>query len=259
MKTIVCLFILGSALLSARTWVDVKGRSLEGELVRVDGDAVIVNRDGTEIPIKLGTLSQADQDNVAQWRKDHPAGQPAAPGVITLDGQPIETGGKTNVITKPYSPETLKIHAKSQHQSFGTGDSSPDSKKVADGLDAGLQLSVAVPKDFNPLKPMNVFIVVTAVNSEKERASGNCSKFRLYAKSCVESGWVCLSVDSTDGVPISYATYDETFALIETSWPGFSGSRFAAGGFSGGSKGCWGPIAWLLKSKRNAVGVFMGG
>jgi hypothetical protein len=262
MKIIASLFLLGSALLTARTWTDVKGRALEAELVRVEGDVVIVKRNGAENSIKLGTLSQADQDHVAQWRRDQAPGQPAAaaaPGVITLDGKPIETGGKMNLIEKPYSAETLKILAKHKGESVGTGDSSRDSKKVADGLETGLKLAVAVPKDFNPLKPMNVFIVITAVNSEEERAGGNIPKFHMYGKSCVDNGWVCLAIDSNNGVPMNFATYDEAFALIEKSWSGFPGSRFAAGGFSGGSKGCWGPIAWLVKTKRNAAGVFMGG
>lgn len=263
MKTIACLLLLGSPLLPARTWTDVKGRALEADLVRVEADAVIVNRNGTEISIKLGTLSQADQAHVEQWRKDHstgePAAAPAAPGTITLDGKPIETGGKMNLIEKPYSPETLKDLAKHYGESGGTGDSFPDSKKSADGLETGLKLAVAVPKDFDPTKPMNVFIVITAVNNEAERAAGNIPKFRMYGKSCVENGWICLAIDSNNGVPMSFAAYDEAFALIEKSWSGFSGSRFATGGFSGGSKGCWGSVAWLVKTKRNAVGVFMGG
>jgi hypothetical protein len=74
----------------------------------------------------------------------------------------------------------------------------------------------------------------------------------MSGASCVENGWVCIAADSDKGVPSS-------FALLEKYWPGFHGSNFATGGFSGGSKGCWAPVAWLLKRKQNVVGVYMGG
>lgn len=262
MKIIFCLFLLGSSFIHAHTWTDAKGRTLEAELVRVDRDIITVNRNGSEVPIKIESLSQVDQAYVTEWAKDHASGQTtpvSAPGTITLDGKSIEPGGKMNLIEKPYSPDTLKILAQHKHESFSTGDTSPDSKKLYDGRDNALRMAVAVPENFNPLKPMNVFIVITAVNSEAERAAGNIPKFAMFAKSCVENGWVCLAIDSNDGVPMNFATYDEAFTLIEKSWPGFTGNRFATGGFSGGSKGCWGPMAWLEKTKRNAIGVFMGG
>ena len=36
-------------------------------------------------------------------------------------------------------------------------------------------------------------------------------------------------------------------------------ARYAAGGHSGGSKGCWGPVTWLIKNKKPVIGVFMAG
>lgn len=79
----VCMFfLLESALVSARTWTDVKGRTIKAELVRVDGTTVIVNRNGTELPIQLVTLSQADQEFAVQSNKEHPT-EPAATASIT--------------------------------------------------------------------------------------------------------------------------------------------------------------------------------
>lgn len=259
MKIIASLLFLGSTLLSARTWTDTQGRALEAELIRVEGETLIIKRNNSEIPIQLGTLSQADQNYVAQWRKAHTGDPSTAAADVVLNGKPIETGGKINLLEEPYSPETLSYLAKHKSESVGTGDWSPDSKKTADDRETSLKLAVAVPKDFNPRKPMNVFIVNTAVNSEKERAGGNIPKVSTYAPSCVQNGWVCLAIDSNDGVPMNFATYDQAFAMIEKSWPGFASSRFVSGGFSGGSKGCWGPLAWLVKTKRKAVGAFLGG
>lgn len=256
--------LLLTASLSARTWTDRKGRSIEADPVRMSGDSVIVSRGGKEMPIKRDSLSDEDIAYLKKWEMEQGAGGAVKPttaggGTVMLDGKPIETSGKANLIEKAYSAEALKEIGKQHGKKGGTGDLSPDSKKEVDGSEKGFKISVSLPKDFNPTKAMNVFLVITAVNSEAERKGGNIPKARIYEKSCVENGWVCLAIDSDNGVPISFVTYDEAFALLTREWPGFANSRFSAGGFSGGSKGCWSPVAWLLKSKRSAVGVYMGG
>lgn len=101
--------------------------------------------------------------------------------------------------------------------------------------------------------------MITAVNSEAERKSGNCSKFGMYSKSCTDNGWVCIAIDSNTGVPSNYESQRLAFELISKEWPGFASSRFSAGGFSGGSKGCWGIVAWLIKNRHAVSGVYMGG
>lgn len=259
MKIPAVLILLLVTPLSGRTWTDVKGRTINAEIVRVDGDSVIVNRNGAELPIKLETLGAADQQYVAEWRKTSAPAESAPAGAVAVDGTAIQPGGKMHLIEKPYSAELLKDLASGKGSKIGTGDSSPDMEKEVGATERNLHLAVAVPEDFDSAKPANVFIVITAVNSEAERAKGNIAKFPIYGASCVENGWVCIAVDSDKGVPSSFATYEEAFALLEKSWPGFHGSNFAAGGFSGGSKGCWAPVAWLLKRKQNVVGVYMGG
>ncbi len=63
---------------------------------------------------------------------------------------------------------------------------------------------------------MNVFIAVTAVNNETERKRGNYGAFNMVTKTCTEKGWGCLSIDSNNGVPTSYATIDQAFAELQT-------------------------------------------
>lgn len=52
-KTITLLFLLANTLLTDRTWTDDKGRVLEAELVRVEGDFVIVSRSANKRRIAL--------------------------------------------------------------------------------------------------------------------------------------------------------------------------------------------------------------
>lgn len=261
MKLITCCLCLLSTILSARTWTDRTGRSLEADLIRIDGTTVIVKRGDKEIPIQRATLSDNDGAFLTQWEKDASKELPKTTpsGAIQLDGKPITRGETSQVIEKPYSPESLKEVLKLKGKKGTTGDSSPDSKDENDGTENAFKLAVALPPDFDPLKPTNVFIVITAVNSEAERVKGNVAKFNGYAKTCISNGWVCIAIDSNGGVPQSFIAYQEAFALMAKNWPGFATSRFSAGGFSGGSKGCWGPIAWLVKNKYQTGGVYMGG
>lgn len=265
MKLITCLLLLLTSFLTARTWTDRTGRSIEAEFVRINGDAVIVKRDDKEISIKRAALCDIDVKFIEQLKSgdsndsDPNGGAQNSVGASKLNGNVIEKGGKMNLIEKEYSAESLKDISKQRGKKGTTGDSSPDSKKENDGSEKSLKLAVAMPSDCDPNRPLNVFIVITAVNNEAERAGGNIAKFKQYAKSCVANGWVCIAIDSNSGVPHSFVTYQEAFALMVRDWPGFATSRFSAGGFSGGSKGCWGPIAWLLKNKYQTVGVYMGG
>lgn len=228
-----------------RTWTDTKGRSIEAELLRVEDTAAIVNRGGKELTLPLEMLCEADKQFVEQWRKEHAAtgsGTSSSAGNLTLDGKPIENGGKMNVIERPLSAEAMKALQKDK-----------------ENKDTTLKLAVAVPRDFNPAAPQKYFFVVTAVNSEAERASGNISKFGMYSKSCVDAGWVCLAVDSNAGKPKTGWAMWEALGLLEKEWTGFKSSAFATGGFSGGAKGCWWEAAYLAKNKFNVAGVFMGG
>jgi hypothetical protein len=62
--SIVALFGLTSATALARTWTDVKGRTISGKFVRLDGDKVVILSGGKVVTPRLSTLSQADRDFV---------------------------------------------------------------------------------------------------------------------------------------------------------------------------------------------------
>lgn len=255
MKTILWLLTCGITALSARTWTNNQGRSIEAEMVRIEGETVIVKRNGADVPIKIETLSAADKEFLEQWKKgtaDQLPAKPNAPGAaagaLTLYGKTITRDGKMNLVESPLPEPETKRHAKKEGK-----------ETVLTGVDTTLKLAVAVPADFDPAKPQKVFIVVTAVNSEAEKANGNIGVFEMYCASCIEAGWVCIAVDSNVGDPNTFLPQQQAFTLLGKEWPGIKSSIFAVGGFSGGAKGCWAPVAWLVKNKYQVAGVFMGG
>lgn len=243
----VSLWCLSAApLLDARTWTDNKGRTIEADLVRVEEGTAVVNRSGKEVRLPLDILSEDDREFVEDWSAKQDPATPAvtaAPSAaVTLDGKPIEKGGRMNVMEKPFSPEVAKALAKDKNTQETT-----------------LKLAVAVPNNFDPALPQKYFVVITAVNNDAERAGGNIAKFGMYSKTCMDEGWACIAIDSNTGVSQSNHTAIEGLALLRKEWPGFSSSVFATGGFSGGAKGCWGMAARLVKENLQLTGVFMGG
>lgn len=224
--------------LGARTWTDNKGRTIEADLVRVENDTAIVSRAGKEVRLPLAMLVEADQE----FAKN--AGEtPAAPvGQISLAGNPLETGGKMNLVEIPFSADSLKIYSREK----------ATNEKV-------VKIAVALPDGFDPAKPQKYFIVYTAVNNDAEAAGGHIAKFGMYDKACMEQGWVCLAVDSNNGVPRGTLALRDALVQMEKDWPGLRSSMFATGGFSGGAKGCWSSAALLVKLKYHVSGVFLGG
>ena len=260
---VLCVMPLFVSPTQARTWTDSLGREIEAELVKADSSSVVVKRGGKELILPLGKLSQEDKDYVAEWldKHDESGKAPAAEGqgesgkaaekspegktpaaAMRFDGKPLEPGGKMNVFEYPYTPEVLERV----------------SKKLK-GKDTGYKIAIAVPNDFDPARPQQVFIACCAVNSADEGKSGNCGVFGMYAESCVANGWVCITYDSNLGRPDHETDLTESVAKLKQEWPGISTWKIAVGGFSGGSKACFEPCTYLLKEKFNVVGAFLAG
>jgi hypothetical protein len=89
---------LGLASLDARTWTDVQNRSVEADLVRVDGENVILKmKDGREVPFPLARLSQPDRDFVAALPAEKPENMPE-----DKTGADNETVGRTPNFDAPW-------------------------------------------------------------------------------------------------------------------------------------------------------------
>ncbi|MEN8695342.1 MAG: SHD1 domain-containing protein [Akkermansiaceae bacterium] len=55
-------FLMIQMCASARTWTDVKGRTIEGELVRVEAEIAVIKVNGREFRIPFQKLSEKDQE-----------------------------------------------------------------------------------------------------------------------------------------------------------------------------------------------------
>jgi uncharacterized protein (TIGR03067 family) len=67
MKTKLFLVLLSLTTLQARTWTSITGQTAEAELVKVDGENVVVRMaDGRASSFPISRLSEADQDYVKQ-------------------------------------------------------------------------------------------------------------------------------------------------------------------------------------------------
>ncbi len=81
-----CSLCLASA--GARTWTDAQNRKVEADLVRVDGENVILKmKDGREIPFPLAKLSQPDRDFLAALPAEKPENMPK--GGEGEDNEPV--------------------------------------------------------------------------------------------------------------------------------------------------------------------------
>lgn len=98
----VAAILLAIPAVQARTWTSSDGRTIEAELVRVEGDTVVLNMKGKEFPIPLSRLSEADQAFVREA-----AAKPPVPSVPSLFGTELEPG-KTVHVETDLSPDTRK-------------------------------------------------------------------------------------------------------------------------------------------------------
>jgi hypothetical protein len=65
-----CLFLSSTLFLGARTWTDLKGRKIVGEIISKTDMKVKVDMKGKAVEIPLENLSQADRDFVAGWKPE---------------------------------------------------------------------------------------------------------------------------------------------------------------------------------------------
>jgi hypothetical protein len=242
--------------LSARTWIDKDGRTMEAEIVSADEVHVTVSKGGKEFKLPLDRLGEKDREFVSEWLEEQDGGQDredqedpkkegnpgvAKPGNMSFDGKPLMLGGKTNLFEFGYSPAQLEQTKKDK------------------GTDTGYRIALALPADFNPAKPQKVFVVCTAVNDAKQGLAGNVGMMGFFGKQCAANGWICLAYDTNLGRRDHDGDLVASLEKINSQWPGFKTWDFAVGGFSGGAKACFYPCGYLLKNGYKVVGAFLAG
>jgi hypothetical protein len=263
------VLLLFSSRAGARVWTDITGRSIEADMVRVESNSVILKKASGEVRCPTNRLCKTDLDFIRDWQSTNadpapdsgatpPAGAkeqpaqgavpaatntpPAPPKALSIQGTPLIAGGQINTYEFNYSPADLIILRR--HKS----------------LETKYKIAIAVPADFDPKKPQRVFICSAPSNNETERRAGDFAAIGMYAKTCIDNGWVCLASDCDLG---NEADGDKdlvcSLQVLRKEWPGMNGWDFAVGGFSGGAKACFLPCATLIREKYKVIGVFMAG
>lgn len=252
------LMMLAGPCLSARTWTDVRGRTVEAELLRVESGNPVVSLNGKEVTLPTEKLSTADQEFVQEWLKAKEAeakeqaaqaeekaaenAKLAAAGIFSVDGTKLEKCGKMTVIERPYSAQALEDLAKRKLEQ-----------------ETGFKIGLVLPPGFDPSKPQRVYVVSTAVNNPAEGARGNVGKVGMYAKTCAAQGWMCVAFDSNTGFPGTTHAIKEGLALLTKEWPVLKNSEYAFGGFSGGVGACFFSCGFLLAHDYRVIGAFFAG
>ncbi|MES2476935.1 MAG: hypothetical protein V4640_14220 [Verrucomicrobiota bacterium] len=237
-----------TASLSARSFTDVTGKSIEAEFVSLVGETVTISRNGKPFTLPLGRFSKADQDFIKEQAIAKPV-TPSIPGKLMLAEKELTKNGKVNLVEAPLTEETLKKTRKN--------------KEVT-----AIKLGIVLPENFDPAVPQKILWISAAINSDAERSAGNCSAIPMYADTAVADGWVVIAADTNlgnprqqDHLPADYdmAIQQQAIAMLSSAWPGFAKSKFACAGFSGGSKASFYRMGHLCAAGLDVVGLFLGG
>ncbi|MDF7824332.1 hypothetical protein P4B35_09940 [Pontiellaceae bacterium B12227] len=259
---IYALLLFGLALNASaaiKTWTNTKGKTIRAELLRVDGDEVVLKFKGREVNLAIKELSDKDRQFIREWVEDQDAGKPedsASPAVSSasepwLFGTLLQCNGKVQTVEKALSRKTIK--------------------EVSRELETphSLKIGLALPKGFDPSKPQRVVWVSGAINSAQQRAKGNIGAMNPFVKTAIAAGWAVIAVDTDNGNPRKednvldqggdLAVQTEGIDALKAAWPGFKDWEFISVGHSGGAKGSFYRLGDLLASDLKVIGLYLSG
>jgi len=252
MKYFVLCMLIGS--ISARTWTDTKGRTIEAEIVSANETGVIVDLKGVKTEILLKTLSDEDKVFVSGWIAGHAGGKSedgaAAPDTaVSMLGIELVKGGKVTIVEKDLPRDVISKYSEER------------------GRPSQLRLGIALPKGFDPTKPQWVFWVSVTVFNDSNRQSGNLGVIREFAQTGVDAGWVVIAVDTDLGNPRwddreadggrDQAVQLEAITLLRKTWPAIGSWTFVCGGHGGGGKASFFRAGHLTAGKLNVKGLYL--
>lgn len=231
-----------------RSWTSRAGSVVEAELVREEGDKVVLRRaDGRDLGIGIASLSEADQDYVRSWRTGLVEAIPvthASPLSLRLGGVDLVRGEMTT-FTVPLPPDAIKALDKEKNT------------VVSNAL-----VGIAVPETFDPAKPARVLVV----SATSDANSSSIDHGRQYQREALARGWVVLAADGPGNMAPLQVTTTWRWSMIRAgldemhrAWPASSTWSYAAAGFSGGAKRSGYIAALLAEAKYTVIGIFLGG
>lgn len=234
--------ILSLASSQARTWTSSDGRTLEGDLVRVEGEIAIIKVKGKSLRIPFSKLSEKD---VAFLKEQ---AEKAKVGTNRLFGLELKSGTFLDFQDSLKEPMQKLLAAK---------DFAPTKIKVR----------MSIPQGFDPLKPQKVLWMVGSFDNSAEIKLGNIGVFDR-GESALEKGWVIIAADTNMGNPrrsekkTSEGDAEFHYFLInelEKAWPEVRRWKHACAGHSTGAEATFFRVAQLLKADVNVVGGFFSG
>lgn len=243
----VCCLLLGLSLhLSARTWTNAKGQSVEGDFVRMDGeDHVVLKINSKEHRMAVSTLSEADQEWLNEQSEGTTENKPKneSPGKVSLLGVTLKPG--PNVI--PFDTSNYPFEDKNKEHS---------AKSV---------IHLHLPKGFDPTKQYNLMVTLGTSSGKNSKQSNS---MRHFGAPGVAKGWVVMTSDSVKGRPPNYGLQwritmiDAALDVLNEEWPASVDWNIAAGGSSGGAKAAQGVLACMGSKSygsRRIAGLFLTG
>jgi hypothetical protein len=242
-----CVFFtfatFGNAQEEARVWTNKEGQTVTAKIVGVnEGGKVVILFKGKEVALALDTLSEADNEYVAQWKTKREELEKKRAGQATMfAGKQLKMGGQINNFAFDYSPEALAT-VKNKFKSE----------------DTGYRIAITVPEGFDSRKPQKVFILANARNSKAQSRMGNVKAIHNFNKTTAAEGWVCIAYDSSLGNDVPHIiAWNEAMKKFSEEWPDFNSWIFACGGNSGGAKGAMLHTAYHLACERKVRGLFL--
>lgn len=248
MKRLLLLLAALTIPATARTWTSADGsKEIEAELVRVEGDKVVILMNGKERSVAPSYFSEADRDHIREFVEKQAAEQAAS--VLEFLGSRLQPGARTVVETE-LSEKTRRALA---------GNALKPTR---------LKIAIELPADFDPNQPQKVFWPCGGINNEAERASGNLARMDSFAAAAASLGWIVIAADTEHGNPRESTVavckgdaefHHEVVAHLAAHWPGFKDWQHACGGNSSGAKASFFRTAQLREAGVNVIGIFLGG
>lgn len=222
--------------LHLRSWTSGSGKKLEATLVRMDGDLITLNNGHRDFQVQLASLSAADQTYVRELLNTK------RKKLLELPCGNLKEGERVTLAV----PVPDSIRQLIRDGAFGNT-----------SLGRTVDISIAVPENFDPGKPHNILIISAPGNGRSAESMNS------FWKTGIARNWVvigCSNSGGNDGDALSrMATILSGLDVLHQAWTESRRWPVAAGGNSGGAK-MSGDIAVLLaKHGYDLIGIFKGG
>ena len=256
---LITLLAVATLPLSARTWTNDKGKTVQGDFVRMDGDDYVILKIGKkEHRLYIWKLSKQDRDWL-EANKDKPLtpkedNESSAPAE---EKKPAPTAGavKAELLGVALKKGKNIIPMDTSGKAF-RDENKEHSKKSS--------IILYLPEGFDPTKQYNI-MVTTASSSGSASQAGSIGPFGNRG---IAHGWVVMTADSVKGRPPNFGInyrlqmLDAALDYMHEEWPASKTWNLAAGGSSGGAKAAQSLLMHLGNKKwgeHRIVGLFLSG